>query len=197
MATPKKEPVQEEPGYCKTSVLANLFDITSQWVGQLTRDGVLRKRQTKAGPRYNVVEATRAYCNYLRSKAAGRENKGNPEAENSKLGAEVRLKQAKADIAELEVKELQGKMHRSEDVASMTEDLIYSVRGMLIALPGRLAVDVANISSPAEAADIIRKEVFKIMAELANYRYDPKKYEERVRERQNWDVMNGRDEDDE
>jgi len=50
--------------------------------------------------------------------------------------------------------------------------------------------------SPAEAAEIIRREVNKAMRELSNYRYDPKKYEERVRERRAWEADSGRDADD-
>ena len=34
------------------------------------------------------------------------------------------------------------------------------------------------------------------MRELSNYRYDPKKYEERVRERRAWEADSGRDADD-
>ena len=108
--------------------------------------------------------------------------------ENAKSAAEITLKAAKATIAQLEAAELQGKMHRSEDVAAMTEDLIFTMRNMLAALPGRLAVDVAAAESAAEAADIIRREVHSIMAEIAKYRYDPAKYEERVRERKKWEV---------
>jgi hypothetical protein len=63
-----------------------------------------------------------------------------------------------------------------------------------MALPGRLAVDVASCDTPAEASDVIRREVYKIMRELAGYHYDPKKYEERVRERRDWSE---RDNDDE
>ena len=44
---------------------------------------------------------------------------------------------------------------------------------------------------PAEIAKIIRKEVHAIMDELSNYQYDPKKYEDRVRERRNWDIEDG------
>lgn len=85
-------------------------------------------------------------------------------------------------------------MHRAEDVAALTEDLVYTIRGALNALPGRLAVDVAAVSTPAEASEVIRKEVSKVMRELAGYHYDPKKYEERVRERRDWSE---RDSDDE
>ena len=108
--------------------------------------------------------------------------------EKERLEAELSIKKANAIMKVLEAKELQGKMHRSEDVAAMTEDLVYTIRGMLLALPGRLAIDVANTDDPAEAADLIRKEVYAIMEELSQYRYDPKKYEQRVRERRRWDI---------
>ena len=116
--------------------------------------------------------------------------------EKTKKTADVTLKASKARIAKMEADELQGKMHRAEDVAAMTEDLVFTIRSSLNAMPGRLAVDVAAVSSPAEAAEVIRREVHKVMRELAGYHYDPKKYEERVRARQNWSA-GGRDDDDE
>ena len=187
MASARKEAVEEEPGYCKAAVLADVFDISVQWIGTLTKDGILTKRQTKAGPRFHIIEATRSYVKYLRGKASGREK--NTEAldrEKQKAEAEIKLKQAKAEIVEMEVAELKGQLHRSEDVAAMTTDLVYAIRGMLIALPGRLAVDVVHAESSAEAATLIRDEVFKVLDELAEYKYDPAKYAKRVRERQKW-----------
>lgn len=199
MAEKKAKP-QEPAGYCTTAVLANLFDITAQWVGELTKNGILRKHDTEVGPRYNVVEATRAYIKHLREKAAGRGDKDDDvvEKETQKLAAEVRIKEAKAKYAELELQELQGQMHRSEDVEAMTADLIYTIRGSLLALPGRLAVDVSAVRTPAEAAEVIRKEIALLMQELSQYQYDPKKYEERVRKRLDWDTdigMGGSEDD--
>ena len=185
MATARKSKAEETPGYCKTEDLANLFGLTGQWINQLTRDGVIKRRDTPAGKRYNVVESVRAYTQYLRDKAANRADKGVPEdKELEKFEAEIKIKKAKADIAELEAQELQGIMHRSEDVAAMTEDLIYTVRDSLLALPGRLAVDVAGAST---AAEIVKREVYAVMKDLAQYQYDPAKYAERVRERMDWE----------
>ena len=187
MATAKKPKAEETPGYCKTEDLANLFGLTGQWINQLTRDGVIKRRETPAGKRYNVVESVRAYTQYLRDKAASRGEKGIPEdKELEKFEAEVKIKQAKAQIAELEAQELQGIMHRSEDVSAMTEDLIYTIRDSLLALPGRLAVDVARATNAAEAAEIIKREVYAVMKELSQYQYDPARYAERVRERMDW-----------
>ena len=198
MATARKPKAEETPGYCKTDDLANLFGLTGQWINQLTRDGVIKRRDTPNGKRYNVVESVRAYTQYLRDKAASRADRGIPEdKELEKFDAEVRIKTAKAKIAELEAQEVQGIMHRSEDVAAMTEDLIYTVRGSLMALPGRLAVDVTSAQTAAESADIIRAEVFKVMQELSQYRYDPQKYEERVRDRMKWETEREADSDDE
>ena len=58
--------------------------------------------------------------------------------------------------------------------------------------------DKITLYSPqsSQVAEIIRREVNKAMRELSNYRYDPKKYEERVRERRAWEADSGRDADD-
>lgn len=161
-----------------TKEIALILGVTARWVQQLTQDGIF---STIGRGRYNLAETIQAYVKYRTGKEADANDLERKEAELS-------IKKAKAIITVLEAKELQGKMHRSEDVAAMTEDLIYTIRSMLLALPGRLAVDVALTQDPAEAAEIIRREVFKVMEELSNYKYDPKKYEERVRERRNWDV---------
>lgn len=78
-------------------------------------------------------------------------------------------------------------MHRSEDVAAMTSELIYTIRGALMALPSRVAINAAALSDPAEVAEYMRGEVNQVAEEIAMFRYDPAKYEARVRERRAWD----------
>ena len=101
----------------------------------------------------------------------------------------------KAKIAQAEAKELSGQMHRSEDVAAMTAELIYTIRGALMALPSRVAINAAALSDPAEVAEYMRGEVNQIAEEIALFRYDPAKYEARVRERRSWTDKLGGDED--
>jgi hypothetical protein len=103
-----------------------------------------------------------------------------------KQKAEATLKASKAKIAQAEAKELSGQMHRSEDVAAMPSELIYTVRGALMALPSRVAINAAALSDPAEVAEYMRGEVNQIAEEIAMFRYDPAKYEARVRERKAW-----------
>lgn len=185
------------PIYVKTADVCSMIGKSNQWVGQLVAQGTLHKRTTPHGALFDITEAMRAYCSMLEARAGPEKSEREVKQEEAKNAAEVTMKVARAQIAKAEADELQGKMHRSEDVAAMTTDLIYAIRGAMMALPGRLAVDVAAAQSPAEAAEIIRREVNKAMRELSSYRYDPKKYEERVRQRRAWETESGRDADDE
>ena len=161
-----------------SSELAGVLGLTSARVGQLAKDGIIT---TVSRGKYALSDAVQSYIDYrVREKAMTK-------AENDKQDAEVSIKKAKAIVSVLEAKELQGKMHRSEDVANMTEDLIYTIRGMLLALPGRLAIDAANLTDPIEVSELIRNEVYALMGELAKYKYDSAKYAERVRTRKNWE----------
>ena len=172
-----------------SSELACVLGITGRNIRQLVEDGQLEK----VDGRFILSDSVQRYVAFKSKRDKDDEEK---RLEKTRLTADVTMKASKAQIAKMEADELRGKMHRSEDVSAMTEDLIYTIRGSLMALPGRLAVDVATVTTPAEAAEIIRKEVHALMRELANYQYDPEKYEERVRERRKWEAGGG-DVDDE
>ena len=172
-----------------SSELACVLGITGRNIRQLVEDGQLEK----VDGRFILSDSVQRYVAFKSKRDKDDEEQ---RLEKTRLTADVTMKASKAQIAKMEADELRGKMHRSEDVAAMTEDLIYTIRGSLMALPGRLAVDVATVTTPAEAAEIIRKEVHALMRELANYQYDPEKYEERVRERRKWEAGGG-DVDDE
>ena len=166
--------------------LATVLGVSARRIQQLAQDGILR---TKSRGKYFLTDAVQAYMDYrTREKPLS-------EMDEKRQKAELTMKQAKATMAALTAKELQGKMHRSEDVAAMTEDLIYTIRGMLLALPGRLAIDAANLADPSEVSTLIRQEVYSVMEELSQYKYDSTKYEERVRERMSWDKVEPREED--
>ena len=168
-----------------TQVIAKIFGVTTRRVEQLKTEGII-KGQGKP-TKYDLLPTIQAYIKYLSDKAYGREEKKSKvETEEQKLKAEANLKTNKARIAELQVKELEGKMHRSEDVEAMTNDLVYTIRSMLLALPGRLAIDVMQAKTANEASAIIRAECYKVLEELSEYKYDQEEYQRRAREREGW-----------
>ena len=163
-----------------TTELATVLGVTARRVQQMAQDGTV---PTARKGRFLLAESVQRYIEFLSDGPMDEEEK---KFKKTRMVAETTIKAAKATVAKLEADELKGKMHRSEDVAAMTEDLVYTIRSALSALPGRLAVDAAAAATPAEASEVIRAEVSKVMRELAGYHYDPKKYEERVRERRDW-----------
>lgn len=168
-----------------TAVVATLFNLSERRVQQLAKDGIIDGKKVEGVYQFDLLPTVRKYIAYLSGKANGRDQK-NRKTEEEKLAAEADLKRAKADMAELQLKELRGQMHRSEDVEAITTDLVYTIRSMIIALPGRLAVDVAAVDTAPEASEIIRRECYAVLEELSNYKYDPEEYAKRVREREGW-----------
>lgn len=170
-----------------TDIIAKLFDLDVRRVQQLAKEGILPAASQRPY-KFDLLPTVKAYIRYLRDRANGKEAKtaDTVKAEADKLRAEADLKQSKAKIAELQLKELEGKMHRSEDVEALTNDLVYIARSMIMALPGRLAMDVVQAGSANEASALIRTECYKILDELAGYQYDPEAYRRRVRDREGW-----------
>ena len=166
-------------------VIAQIFGVTTRRVEQLKAEGIIKGqgRPTK----YDLLPTIQAYIKYLSDKANGREKKEtNAGLETGKLEAEKRIKTAKAEMAELELKELRGSMHRASDVEAITTDHVLYMRSMLLALPGKLAVDVAALDTAPECANRIKQEVNHVLLSLADYRYDPDEYHRRVLERRGW-----------
>lgn len=180
-----------------SKTIAAIFGVDPRRVQQLAKEGIITATKDGHANRYDLLPTIQKYIRYLSDKANGREpSKKDSEIEARRLEAEADLKRSKADMAALQLKELEGTMHRSEDVEAVMTDLVYNIRSMLIALPGRLAVDVTGAATPAEASEIIRTEVYKILTELAGYKYDPEVYARRVRDREGWSEQLADDADD-
>lgn len=160
-------------------------------VEQLTQDGVIEAVAISQGKRsvqrYEFESTIKRYIKYLSDKAYGREQKKcSLGKEEEKLQAEIDFKRAKARMAELQLEELEGRMHSAEDVEAMTTDLCLAVRSALLSMPGQLSVDASEAQTAAEVSEIIKKAVNEILEELSRYEYSPDEYRRRVRERQGW-----------
>ena len=174
--------------------VARVLGLTVRRIQQLTQDGVLQTQPEGKRRVYDLPAAVQAYLQYSISREAGKDA-GAAAVERRRALAEAEIKEAKAEIATIELKELMGKMHRSEDVEALTTDMIYSIRAMLLAMPGRLAVDLAATTKPAEVSDKIKGEVYNVLAQITNYEYDPDASRVRVRQREGWEGHAAEEED--
>ena len=174
----------------KTTALAGILGVSARRVQQLAQDDILRPSRRGW---FRLGDSVQRYISYLdKSRKTVAEDEAR--SERDRKAADLEIRQAKATMLKLEADELEGKMHRSEDVQAMTEQLIYAVRGALTALPGRLAKDMANAKTPKEASVILRREVGAILREIASFEYDPDAFRALVRGRRKWDEKPADDE---
>ena len=167
-----------------TKTIALMFGLTVRRIQQLTQDGILETELVGKSRKYDRDKTTQTYITYLSDKASGRATaQSDQENESRKLAAEADLKEAKAAIEKTKLAELEGQMHRSEDVEAVITDLVFEIRSQITALPGRLAMDTARIQTAEEESIRIRDEVNIILDNLANYRYDPELISKRVKAR--------------
>ena len=165
--------------------IAKFLGVSPRTIERWKEEGIIQSEGNP--PKYDLALTVQSCIKHLSDKARGREKKkSDSENESAKLEAEVRLKTAKAEIAELELKELKGELHRAKDVEDITTDHVLMIRSLLMGLPNKLAVDLAAASSAAEASERIKKEIYSILDELSRYEYNAEDYKRRVRERVKW-----------
>lgn len=192
-------PVSEDKKDSKlfnTKHIANLFRRDVSSIQKLTKQGILPAvTKTKDGNQYDLPKTMLAYIYYLQGIVDNR-SKTTEEQECQRLDAEIRLKEAKAEIAQLDLKELKAEMLRAEDVQAFIEDLGATTKSLLTGLPNRLAMDLPNESNAAERAEIIEEAVFDILNQLTDYEFSVDYYKKRVAERSGRSVDNGKEEED-
>lgn len=163
-----------------TAELASLIGVSTRRVQQLTAEGILP--QVNKG-HYLLAASVQAYLSHKMGETLSPEELS---IERRRREADTVLKESKAKIARLEAEVADNNYHRAEDVEEFMEALIFEMRGILISLPGRLAVDVAHSTNAAECGEIIKQEVYQAMRALSNWFYDPAYYREKEEARRNW-----------
>ena len=180
--------------------IAEVFKFESvRRVQQLTQDGVISTTDVKESgrkvKRYELIPTVKAYIKFLQDKAYGREKKmSETDLITRKLQADVDFKEAKAKMAQLQLDEIEGRMHSAEDVECMTTDLCLAIRSALLAMPGQLSKDVAEESDPSQVQILIKNTVCLVLEELSRYEYSKENYRKRVAERQGWQQVMNQDE---
>lgn len=176
-----------------TQVIANLYGSTTRQIEYLAKNGVIKGEGRPV--KYDVVPTIQALFQHQRDIIRSKEkNEKDAKSESSRLDGDARIKQAKAEIQELKLKELRGELHRAEDVEAITTEHVMFLRSMLMALPGKLAVDCASLDTAPQVADRIKKRVYQLLNSLADYEYDEESYKKRVREREGWNEQQDDDE---
>jgi len=158
----KKTKVEEVPLHERevlTSELGAVIGKTPQWIGQLTREGILKK---VARGKYILGEAVQAYIEHVED--------GRTEGDRSRLQDErAELTRIKKEIADLELRKLRGELHSAKDVELLVSDMILTTKAQLQVIPSKLAARLEN-ESAATIEREIRREINAALESLANHK---------------------------
>ncbi|WP_110933823.1 hypothetical protein [Paenibacillus bouchesdurhonensis] len=170
MAKKKAEAEKMHEMIVGTGELAAIIGKSDRWVRQITGEGVLK--QVNRG-KYILGEAVQDYIEHV---SGGREDDKKPRYIDEKTEHE-RIKKEKAA---LELAEMQGELHRSQDVEAVMNDMLGAFRQRIRAIPMRLAPELMGQNQLNVIKGRISAALDEALAELADY--DPDLFrEERVR----------------
>lgn len=173
----------EKKKMISTAEVARIVGRSSRTIQDLAKQGYLTSLKKDNRYTFDLYTVIQEYIEYSSGKDKA---SSSSELTLEKIREDVRFRRAKADIMELNLAELEGRMHAAEDVEAMTTDLVLSVRSALLAVPERLGVELAEISDINECTVKIREVVYEVLQDLSRYEYNPEEYRKRVRERQGW-----------
>lgn len=152
----EEQPLSER--IIKQTELAAIVGKTPRWIRQMTSEGILK--QVSRG-KYVLSDAVQAYIEHAEG---GRQEDNRPRLKDE----QTELTRIKKEIADLELSQLRGELHKGEDVEKFVSNMILAVKVKLQAIPTRLAPQLENEStSVIEAA--IRREINAALKGLASY----------------------------
>ncbi|MCI7108044.1 MAG: hypothetical protein MR945_09205 [Agathobacter sp.] len=149
---------------CSAGVLADMLGIKETTVRHLASSGVMPR---VSSGRYKLRDCVHNYVMQLRiqSKTVEQSTDNKPELRDMQAKHEV----VKLKMSELRLKQMEGKLHKSEDVERVMTNMLASMRAKLLSMPSRVAQRVAQCSDANEVMTIIQAELYDALHELSEY----------------------------
>lgn len=153
------------PETVTTKELAYLFDVTPRRVLDMVKAGLPKIARNT----YPLAEALQWYISFWRDRAEGREE---PEDED-KVGplnqlrlVRIRLNEAKAEDAELDLAQKKGELIHIDDYLDELQAAIQPVRSRLLGAPDRIVPELAEADSEEEMRARMERVVREILEDL-------------------------------
>lgn len=148
-----------------STVLSNLFGLTTRRIRQLENEGVIQKI---ARGKYSLQDNIKSYITYIKASADLKKNK----IEEGKIDYDEEhalLERRKREKMELELAAMRGTMHYSEDVERVMNDMLSNFKAKILALPSRAAPRLITLSTIADIQEVLQNEVLDALNEMSQY----------------------------
>ena len=161
--------------------VAEHLDLSVKRVSELIRDGLLPSKKGRSPLNIDVCRV--AYISYLRKLGGYNKRGGTGDIAEEK----TRLTKAQADAAELKVSELEGELIPAKLVENTWTEIAAVIRVKLLGLASKIAHLVQGAKTYQDIEQIINKQIYETLNELAESNGIPKEYAKRA-EQHNADI---------
>ena len=152
-------------GYYKVDVIAQLFGVSVRRVQQLTQENIINTVQTSEGRRYELAPTIQKYIKYLSDKAYGKsKTEVEVQLKEQKLRAEIALKESQGELHKLRTDIAAGKYISIEEIKMDYSRFFVAFKKFALSIPNRLAGRLSGFVDPVEVRQMeqeLQKEVTK------------------------------------
>lgn len=139
-----------------SKVVASWLGLTERRVRQMRDEGIIQEARPGL---YELQPTVRRYIQYLRGGAGG-------DKLNEERAGLLAIKRKKAQI---ELDELEGGLHRTEDIERALGTMLSNFRTRILAIPAKTAGDLSKMKEQSEIFDRLKMEVDEALEELSNF----------------------------
>ncbi|MDR0583623.1 MAG: hypothetical protein LBG57_04650 [Treponema sp.] len=159
----KPEPVKVK--LVSTEELAQFVGVDPRRIQQLTQEGVIKKEPgDKRTAKYDFVRNVHNLLQYYRQKSDSRRSGDSEEMANEKL----KQISTKRKLEELKLAQLEGYLHKAEDIERVIGAVLTRLRINLLAIPMGLAPILRDMDDTREIAEKLDERIRRAMNEVAD-----------------------------
>lgn len=144
--------------------LAQCLGISTRRARQLKDEGLFKVNQPAKG--YLLAQCVQEYIEYKINAETGRR------ASISKEEVQAEHEEVKKQISLLKLRKLRRELHEAADVEAFLSDMLIRFKTRLLALPPKLAMEVAGEEDLNAIMQTIRKALEAVLGELSEYNPD-------------------------
>jgi phage terminase Nu1 subunit (DNA packaging protein) len=148
-----------------TEELAQFVGVDPRRIQQLTKEGVIKKEPgDKKTAKYDFVRNVHSLLQYYRQKSDSRRSGDSDEMANEKL----KQISVKRKLEELKLAQLEGDLHKAEDIERVIGAVLTRLRINLLAIPMGLAPILRDMDDTREIAEKLDERIRRAMNEVAD-----------------------------
>lgn len=141
--------------------LAQCLGITSRRVRALREEGLFQSEENVRG--YRLENCVQEYIEYKVNAELGRS------ALISKEKVQAEHEEVKKQISLLKLRKLRRELHEAADVEYYLTDMLLRFKNRLLALPSKMAMEVAGVNDINQIMQTIQKNLYDALEELSEY----------------------------